>query len=145
MAKKARFLTTSASLVTRPGAGVVEVFHGRSEILAADPRHRGRWPAVVARAIAPLGELAELALPLLAPGGVLVAWKRTSIEAELETALPSLARLGGGRPILIPTTVAGLEDHLLVLVEKVGPTPRADARPAARRPRRPPGERLPSP
>ena len=146
VAKKARFLTTAASLVTRPGAGVVEVFHGRSEILAADPRHRGRWPAVVARAIAPLAELAGLALPLVASGGVLVAWKRRSIEAELEAAGPAVARLGGGRPILIPTTVAGLEDHLLVLVEKVGPTPPGNDQPGARRGRRhrPPGERLPS-
>ncbi len=146
VAKKARFLSVAASLVTRPGPGLVEVFHGRSEVLAADPRHRGRWPAVVARAIAPLAELAELALPLVAPGGVLVAWKRSSIEAELEAAGPAIARLGGGRPVLIPTTVAGLEDHLLVLVEKGGPTPPGDLQAVARRGRRRrlPGERLPS-
>ena len=40
----------------------------RAEALAADRRHRGRWPAVTARAVAPLPELVELAVPLLAPG-----------------------------------------------------------------------------
>ena len=34
-----------------------------------DPAHRGRWPAVTARAVASLADLVELALPLLAPGG----------------------------------------------------------------------------
>ena len=48
----------------------------RSEALARDPRDREAWPAVTARAVASLADLVELGLPLVAPGGVLVAWKR---------------------------------------------------------------------
>ena len=41
------------------------------------PATRGprAWPAVTARAVTWLAELVELGLPLLGPGGVLVAWK----------------------------------------------------------------------
>jgi len=159
VAKKARFLSAAAEvaaevapgmapgMATDPQAGSVDVFNGRAEELAADPRHRARWPAVVARAIAPLAELAELALPLVAPGGVLVAWKRSSLEAELAAAEPALVVLGGGRPTIIPITLAGLEDHVLVVIEKAGPTPAGYPRDPAQRRRQPllPGDRLPSP
>jgi 16S rRNA (guanine527-N7)-methyltransferase len=64
--KKAAFLSAAAGLLAtdpRLRAGEIEVFDGRAELLAADGRHRERWPAVVARAIAALAELAEIALP----------------------------------------------------------------------------------
>ena len=78
-------------------AGTVEAAAVRAEALAADARHRGRWPAVTARAVASLAELVELAFPLLAPGGILVAWKRGDARA---TSWPprqrAIAALGGG-------------------------------------------------
>ena len=55
-------------------------------------RHRGRWPAVVARAVAPLPELVELAVPLLAPGGCLVAWKRGDIARRAGRRGPGARR-----------------------------------------------------
>lgn len=148
--KKASFLAVAAGLAAEAaGAGAceVDVFSGRAEALAADGRHRERWPAVVARAIAPLAGLAEIALPLVARGGILVAWKRQPIEAELAAAGPSLSLLGGSAPVLRPVTIAGLEDHVLVIVEKVKSTPAAYPRDPAQRRRRPlaAGERLPSP
>ena len=48
----------------------------RAEALAHDDRDREAWPAVTSRAVAALAELVEVALPLVAPGGILVAWKR---------------------------------------------------------------------
>ena len=66
IAKKVRFLET---VIAATGlADRVEAAAVRAEALAADPRHRGRWPAVTARAVAPLAELVELSFPLLAPG-----------------------------------------------------------------------------
>ncbi len=66
IAKKARFLSV---VVEATGlAATVEAAPVRAEALAADPRHRGRWPAVTARAVAGLADLVELAVPLLAPG-----------------------------------------------------------------------------
>ena len=49
-------------------------------------------------------ELVEVGLPLVAPGGVLVAWKREPFDAELAGAAPALAALrrGPGRGRSIP-------------------------------------------
>jgi 16S rRNA (guanine527-N7)-methyltransferase len=132
VAKKARFLTT---VVEALGIGDrVGVFAGRSEALAADPDHRGRWGAVLARAVADLAELAEVSLPLLRVGGILVAFKRRPIDAELAAAEPALRQLRGRLVALEDVAVPGLEDHVLAVVEKMADTPREFPRdPAVRR------------
>jgi 16S rRNA (guanine527-N7)-methyltransferase len=135
IAKKARFIATAASAIGV--ADRVEAFAGRSEELAADRRHRERWPAVVVRAVAALPELIELGLPLLAPGGVLIAWKRRSIDAELAAAAAAVDALGGGRVELIDVRAPGLEGHVLVVIEKVRPTPSGYPRDPAARKQRP--------
>jgi 16S rRNA (guanine527-N7)-methyltransferase len=135
--KKARFLATAiAALGLAPGVAVAAV---RAEELGADPRQRGTWPAVVVRAVTNLAELAELALPLLAPGGLLLAWKRRPLDDELSRARPAAAILGGGEPALTPVAVAGLSDHVLVAIEKRRPTPAGFPRDPATRRRRPLG------
>ena len=71
VAKKARFLST---VVAATGlVDVVEVEPVRAEALSAG--RVGRAETVVARAVAPLAELIELAFPLLPRGGSLIAWK----------------------------------------------------------------------
>jgi 16S rRNA (guanine527-N7)-methyltransferase len=135
--KKARFLATVVdALELRPRVAVAAT---RAETLAADPHHRGRWSTVAVRAVGPLAELAELGLPLLAPGGILVAWKRrtedgSALDREVGTAERLVRQLGGNRPRIEPVAVPGLLDHVLVVVEKVGPTPAGYPRdPATRR------------
>ncbi len=147
--KKARFLTAAATVVAEAGRNgdAVGVFAGRAEALAADRRHRERWPAVVARAIAPMAELAEMSLPLLAPGGLLIAWKRQPLDAELAAAGPALDLLGGSAPFVRPVMIAGLDDHVLVIVEKLRATPASYPRDPGQRRKHPlaAGDRLPSP
>ncbi len=129
--KKVRFLETAIAAL---GIGdTAEAFAGRSEALAADPRHRERWPAVTARAVASLADLVELAFPLLRRGGVLVAWKRGDLETEIGTASRALRALGGGSLESVP--VAGpLPDHRLIVVTKQGRTDSSFPRdPGARR------------
>jgi len=133
--KKARFLSTVASALGLEGS--VEAAPVRVEALAADGRHRGRWPAVTARAVAGLGELIELAFPLLEPGGVLVAWKRGDLEAEWTGAERALAALGGGEIERLTVTVRGLEGHCLVVATARGAAPPAYPRDPALRRRRP--------
>lgn len=133
--KKARFLATvveATSLQDR-----VAVAATRIETLAADPHHRGRWPAVTVRAVAQLSELVELALPLLRIGGILVAWKRRPAEEEIAAADAAIHQLRGRLVRLQPIGVPGLEDHVLVVVEKVGETPTQFPRDPAARRRRP--------
>ena len=107
----------------------------RAEALAADPRHRGRWPAVTARAVASLADLVELAFPLLAPGrlpGRLEARRprrRSSPPAER-----AIAALGGGaleRPRR--STWPGSTGHRLVVATRAADVPAAYPRdPGAR-------------
>ena len=115
----------------------VTVVAARAETLAADPAHRGRWGAVVARAVADLTELAELALPLLRPDGLLVAWKRRPFDEELTRAEQALHQLGGRVAEVASVAVPGLEDHVLAVVEKVAETPQEFPRDPAVRRRRP--------
>lgn len=133
--KKAGFLSVVA---TSTGLeSTVEAVPVRAEALAADARHRGRWPAITARAVASLAELAELAVPLLEPGGILVAWKRGDIELELAAAERALAALGGGSLELHPIGVPGLDGHCLVVLTARGRAPNAYPRDPAARRRRP--------
>ena len=132
VAKKVRFLET---VVRATGlADTVAAASARAESLGRDPRHRERWPAVTARAVAPLAELSELAFPLLMPGGVLVAWKRGDLAAELAAAERAVAGLGGGGIDAVAAPDAILPGHRLVIVTKHGRTPEAYPRdPAPRR------------
>jgi 16S rRNA (guanine527-N7)-methyltransferase len=132
IAKKARFLEAACEALGV--ADRVHVASTRAERLAADGRSRESWQIVVARAVAGLAELAEIGLPLVRTGGLLVAWKRQPLDDELEKAEGALRRLGGRLAGLEHVTVPGLEDHVLVVVEKVSASPPEFPRdPAARR------------
>lgn len=117
----------------------LQVAAARAEDLAREATHRGRWDVVTARAVAPLAELIELALPFLRRGGILVAWKRDAGDGALQAELAAAADVGalaGAAPewhierVMLP----GLQDHRLVVIAKEGPTPERFPRaPAARR------------
>ncbi len=98
----------------------VEAVASRAEAVARDPRHREMWPVVTARAVAPLSELVELALPLVSPDGILVAWKREPFGPELEAAGGALAALRADPVQVVPNQVPGLESHRLVVVPRGG-------------------------
>jgi 16S rRNA (guanine527-N7)-methyltransferase len=134
--KKARFLET---VVAATGLGDrVRVAATRAETLADDPARRDRWPAVLARAVAPLAELVELAFPLLERGGVLVAWKRGDLAAERTYADRAMRSLGGGDRREIQVEVPGLTGHRLVVLTRTGQVPPGYPRdPAVRRRRGP--------
>jgi 16S rRNA (guanine527-N7)-methyltransferase len=134
-AKKARFL--EAVVAATGSTASVTVVAARAESLVTDPAHRGAWPAVTARAVASLADLVELAFPLLAPGGILVAWKRGDLVDEVAAAQRAIAALGGGTVSSIETGVAGLEGHRLVLVTSRGRVPPGYPRDPASRKRRP--------
>lgn len=92
----------------------VSVLRGRAE--TPEMRSRLDWPAwITARAVAPLDRLADWCLPLLAPGGRLLALKGATVRAEIASGGPVLSsqRVAaievvtiGARYDLEPTTVA---------------------------------------
>jgi 16S rRNA (guanine527-N7)-methyltransferase len=114
----------------------VGVLGERAETLGRDVAHRETYDLVTARACAPLPVLAEYALPLLRPGGLLVAWKGRPDPDELLAGRAASVLLGGDEPVEHPTAIPALGDHRFILVRKLGPTPE-------RYPRRPgePGRR----
>ena len=75
---------------------------------------------MTARACAALPVLAELALPLLAIGGSLLAWKGPLSEAddEVQRGRAAIARLGGGRLRIVDPGVDALGGHRFVIVPK---------------------------
>jgi len=135
VAKKANFLSVAAAATGL--ADVVEAAPVRAEALAADSRHRGRWPAVTVRAVASLADLVELAFPLLAPGGCLVAWKRGDLSAELAAAERAIDALGGGTLVVRAVDIPGLDGHRLVVATPRGRVPSGYPRDPAARKRRP--------
>lgn len=66
----------------------VRVVRGRAE------EHRDRYRVVTCRAVAALPRLLDWCLPLVAPGGALVALKGSSAAAEVATAEPVLRKRG---------------------------------------------------
>jgi 16S rRNA (guanine527-N7)-methyltransferase len=117
--KKVQFLRTviaAAGLERR-----VAVEPERAEVVARDRRDREAWPVVTARAVTSLAELVEIGLPLVAPGGVLVAWKRGAVDAEVDGAAGALRALRAGRPQVVDAGVPGLDGHCLIIVPRAGP------------------------
>jgi 16S rRNA (guanine527-N7)-methyltransferase len=135
--KKARFLQTVADATGL--AERVSVLPRRAEDVAHDPVHRGSWDVVTARAVASTADLVELAYPLLAPGGTLVAWKRGDIGKELEAAARAVDALGGGTLHVIDVEARGLDEHRLVVARRRadGPVPDPYPRDPGQRRRRP--------
>jgi len=129
VAKKAAVLREMTDAL---GLDRVTVLVERAETLGRDPRHRERYTITTARACAPLPVLAELALPLLRPGGTLLAWKGPLSEEddEVRRGRAAIAQLGGGPLRLLDSGIAALGGHRFVVVRKERAT-------AARYPRRP--------
>ncbi len=122
VAKKTAFLTHVVAQLALPG---VEVVTRRAEEMAHRPEYRESFDLVVCRAVAGLATLAELTLPFCRLGGVVVAPKKGGIEAELAAARPAVDLLGGRLRGIRPVDVEGLEQHVLVIMEKTAATPAA--------------------
>jgi 16S rRNA (guanine527-N7)-methyltransferase len=120
-AKKCRYLEHVAQALALEN---VAVRCGRAEDLAHVPDLRAGFDVVVARSVATLASLVELALPFARVGGRLIAMKKHGIDTELRGARFAIGLLGG---TLLPLTEVRVpflnESRLLVTVEKVRPTP----------------------
>jgi 16S rRNA (guanine527-N7)-methyltransferase len=126
--KRAAFLER---LVQRLGLEHVTVVNRRAEEVAHDSDHREAYDLALARAVAPLPVLVELALPFLRVGGALAAPKGSGARREIAEAASALAACGGAVAYVgaleVPETKT---PPTLVVIRKESPTP-------ARFPRRP--------
>jgi 16S rRNA (guanine527-N7)-methyltransferase len=71
----------------------VEVARGRAEDVEVRAQ-LGEWDWVTARAVAPLDRLVRWCLPLLRPGGCLLALKGASVRAEIDRCERSIRAAG---------------------------------------------------
>jgi 16S rRNA (guanine527-N7)-methyltransferase len=128
--RKCAFLEQALLAAALGGRG--RVVCARSEEHAAPGRPgREAYDVVLARAVAPLPALVELAAPLLAAGGVLLASKTAAAVAAESSAGDAAAKLCGlaAGPV-VPLPRSPLAGAVCATYQKVGPTP-------ARLPRRP--------
>ena len=119
--KKIEFVRSAAQAL---GLTQVTPLVGRAETLGRDPAHRERYDRVVARAVAALPVLAELALPLLKVGGRFVAQKGPITPEELEAGQKAAWEVGGQLTEVDPFTLPLSGDaRTLVVLEKIRHTP----------------------
>ena len=104
------------------GLADVECIHARAEEFARDRREQ--FDVATSRAVAQMGVLAELALPLVKVGGMFLAMKSVDSDAELSEARGAIGQLGGKVEEVwdytIPTTDV---KHRVIAIRKVRPTP----------------------
>ena len=115
LARRVEWLRTVLADLELP----VEVERGRAE----DTPIRRRWEGadvVTSRAVAPLHRLAAWCLPLVRPGGMMLAVKGMSAPAEVERDARAVAASGGGIP-RIETCGIGIVDppSTVVVVERL--------------------------
>ena len=125
--KKVRFLSEA---IERLGLAGVEAVHGRAEELAHEKAYRERCDVAYARALAQMPALAELCLPLVRPGGHVVATKGAKIDAEIDAARPIIGQLGGAVEKIVRTHIPGTEiARTIPVIIKAGHTPAGFPRP----------------
>lgn len=83
------------------------VVHADLEVLGHDPAWRAQFDAATARGVAPPAEVAELVLPLVRPGGVLVVSVAGSGEAWPAEGLARLDAVVTARPDGLAVVRAG--------------------------------------
>jgi len=116
-----RRVTFLREVVDDLGLGNVTLERGRAE----DATPAG-WAVAVARAVAPLDRLARWCLPLVPPGGRLLALKGSSARAELAAAETALRRAGADRWDVVEAGARLLDTPTTVICVWRGP---AQARP----------------
>ncbi|MES0278801.1 MAG: 16S rRNA (guanine(527)-N(7))-methyltransferase RsmG [Dehalococcoidales bacterium] len=121
--KKATFLE---HIVKKLGYADIEVIARRAEEVARLTNYRESFDIVLARAVAPLPELAELALPFAGTGSVFIAQKKGGIDTEVEEAAEAIKLLGGRLREVKTVDLKELAgDRRLVIIDKVSLTPQA--------------------
>lgn len=120
LARRVQFLTEAVAAL---GLGdQVSVRRGRAE----EPAIRqavGSSAWVTARAVAPLDRLVEWCLPLLAPGGRLVAMKGSQAAIELAEHRAALTRLGVSHVEVVECGSGLVDPPVTVVIVERGPSP----------------------
>lgn len=111
-------------IVTQLGIDNVEVIQDRAEVVGQSSQYRQQFDWAVARAVANLPVLVEYLLPLVRIGGKILAMKGESAPMEAHNAEYAIQILGGHLRKLVSVILPGVvEEHYLVIIDKVAATP----------------------
>lgn len=108
--------------VPKLGLQNVDFLHGRSEEFAHQPQWRGKFDAVVCKAVAALPALIELTIPFLRVGGCLWAYKGPQLSTEIDQSRKALAELHAQVDQVTPYQ-NGERSLFLCRIHKLEPTP----------------------
>ncbi|HEU5438912.1 MAG TPA: 16S rRNA (guanine(527)-N(7))-methyltransferase RsmG [Ktedonobacterales bacterium] len=136
-AKKVRFLEAVIAELELPNATTLT---GRAEELGRQPRFRGAFDIVAARAVAALPTLLEYCCPFAGVGGTTVMPKKGELATELAAGARAAPLLGAQllTPIPIPLPTLS-DDRVLVVARQERPCPPQYPRAAGAPARRPLG------
>ncbi len=118
--KKVAFMRRAADDL---GLDNVTALNLRAEEAAHHPTLRGHMDIVLARAVARLPILLEYCLPFVRRNGFVLAMKAGDLTDELVEGARAAAELGGTIGAIIPVPITGLENHVLIRINKTGDTP----------------------
>ena len=125
-AKKCQFMRDSVGQLGISNASVV---NSRAETAGKKQGHRERYDVAIARAVAPLPELAELVLPFVCVGGTAVLPKGGSdadLRAEVEHASKAIDILGSAPAVVMgsdDSSDVALSNERIIYLMKIAPTP----------------------
>jgi len=103
----------------------IEIAHTRSEDFGHEQERRESFDVAVSRAVAPLHRLTELCLPLVAVGGIFIAYKGNvkSTEEEVEKAERAIALIGGKVEDIVYYKLPATDIiHSIVIINKITQT-----------------------
>ncbi len=118
--KKALFL---AHTIKKLQIKQAEVLYGRAEDYGQKAEHRGRYELILIKAVANAAVLAELALPLLKVGGMVVLYKGPLGAKEIEQAKIAFVTCGGKPEKSYHYKLESGEERSLYLIKKYNITP----------------------
>ncbi|WP_018018387.1 16S rRNA (guanine(527)-N(7))-methyltransferase RsmG [Corynebacterium ciconiae] len=101
-------------VVEELGLSNVRVVRGRAEEKGVRAEV-GRFDVVTSRAVAPLGKLARWCMPLVRPGGKMIALKGASVHEEWERDHSTITKAGGGLANIMTVGEGVLEQPTTVI------------------------------
>lgn len=118
--KRVSFLNTVISSLQLKGITAV---HSRAEDAGLSPKHREKFDAAAARAVAALPVLLEYCLPFVKPGGIFIAMKGSN-TGEVAESKRALDILGGKIEEVKEFTLPDSDmDRNIIIVRKFRQTP----------------------
>jgi 16S rRNA (guanine527-N7)-methyltransferase len=102
----------------------VDIVTGRAEDIARQTEYREQFDIVLARGVASLATLVELALPFCALNGSFIAQKKEPLKEELHQASKAIVLLGGKlREVRNVEFNEFGDERRLVVIDKIARTP----------------------